>query len=194
MPRRLIKRYLPDPQKIRDHKTLRFLGPLLQDPNILHLNRRSVSGAFAVGLFCALLPVPFQMVLAAIGAIMARVNLPISVVLVWVTNPLTIPPIFFFAHQVGTWILGTPDLHMNFEFTTEWMTKELAIIWKPLLLGSLTVGIISAITGYVTIQIIWRRLVRRSWKLRCRRRRAAREAAIQATFQPTPDKENPGKK
>lgn len=190
MPRRLIKRYLPDPQKIRDHKALRCLGPLLQDPNILHLNRRSVSGAFAVGLFCALLPIPFQMLIAAVGAVMARVNLPISVMLVWITNPLTIPPIFFFAHQVGTWILGTPDLHMNFEFTAEWMTEELAIIWKPLLLGSLTVGTISAITGYIGIQVIWRRLVQRSWDIRCKQRHRKRKAALKAAFRTRPDKKN----
>ena len=110
MPRKLIKRYLPDHKKIREHKHLRFLGALLHDPNILHLNRRSVSGAFSLGLFVAFIPVPFQMVLSALGAIFFRVNLPIAVGLVWVTNPLTMPPLFYFAYKVGTWILQVPAI------------------------------------------------------------------------------------
>jgi len=189
MPRRLIKRYLPDPHKIRDHRHLRCLGPLLHDPNILHLNRRSVSGAFAVGLFFAFWPVPFQMLLAAVGAILTRVNLPISVALVWVTNPLTIPPMFYFAYLVGTWILGAPAVGGGFEFTPEGIGQELAEIWKPLLLGSLVCGVVSATVGYFAIQLIWRRMVQRSWERRRRRRRAARKAEIAAAFQA--EAENP---
>ncbi len=189
MPRRIIKRYLPDPQKIRDHKCLRCLGSLRHDPNILHLNRRSVSGAFAVGLFFAFWPVPLQMLLAAIGAILVRVNLPISVTLVWISNPITIPPIFYFSYLVGTWVLGTPALGVEFELTAEWITRELSLIWKPLFLGSLICGTISATVGYITIQIIWRRVVRRSWDRRCRQRRAARRQAVADAFQTDVEKE-----
>jgi uncharacterized protein (DUF2062 family) len=69
MPKRFIRRYLPDSHKIRDHKQLRWLGKILEDPNLLHLNRYSVSGAVSVGLFVALLPIPFQMIIAALLAL-----------------------------------------------------------------------------------------------------------------------------
>jgi uncharacterized protein (DUF2062 family) len=49
-----------------------------------------------VGLFCAFIPVPFQMLLAAPSAIIFSANLPVSIALVWITNPITMPPIFFF--------------------------------------------------------------------------------------------------
>ena len=174
MPRRIIKRYMPDPEFIRSHKHLRFLGTLLHDPNILHLNRRSVSGAFAVGLFMAFVPVPFQMVLGAVGAIVARVNLPISVALVWLTNPLTMGPMYYFCYKVGAWTLGTPPLNITFEFTPEWMLQELSHIWQPFLLGCFLTGLGSAVLGYASIRLLWRLHVQHSWKQRLLRRTKAK--------------------
>ena len=169
MPRNLIKRFMPDPKKIRDHKHLKFLGTLLHDPNILHLNRRSVAVAFSVGLFSAFVPVPFQMVLAAIGAIVMRVNLPISVALVWVTNPLTMPPIFYFAYKVGTWILNAPLQKIEFQLSMEWLMHELGLIWQPFLLGCFVCGVVFALLGNVFIRVFWRIHVGRSWRKRCKR-------------------------
>lgn len=166
MPRRIFKRYMPDHATIRDHKHLQFLGTLLHDPNILHLNRRSVSGAFAVGLFMAWVPVPFQMILGAVGAIVARVNLPISVGLVWITNPVTMPPLFFFAYKVGTWVLGGQPKKYHFELSWNWLMSELGAIWEPFLLGCLVCAIVSSALGYVIIRIFWRFHVIRSWQRR----------------------------
>lgn len=166
MPKNLIKRYMPDPKKIRDHKHLKFLGTLLHDPNILHLNRRSVAGAFSVGLFTAFVPVPFQMVLAAIGAIAIRVNLPISVALVWITNPLTMPPIFYSAYKVGTWILNAPVQKIEFQLSFDWLMQELGTIWQPFLLGCFVCGVALAMLGNLFIRLFWRIHVVRNWRQR----------------------------
>lgn len=156
MPKRIFKRYTPDYETIRNHKHLRMFGRLLHDPNLWHMNRRSVSGAFAVGLFWAFVPIPFQMVGAAATAIAARVNLPISVALVWITNPITIPPIFYSTYLLGTWIMGEPPQHHQFELSIDWMAASLGDIWQPLFLGSLLCGIIAAILGYLIIRGFWR--------------------------------------
>jgi uncharacterized protein (DUF2062 family) len=111
------------------HRHLKILGPLIHDPNLLHLNRRSVSGAVSVGLFIAFIPVPFQMLLAAITSIFVRVNLPISVGLVWVSNPLTMPPLFYFAYKLGAWILHAPPQHFTFELSFDWLSQSLGMIW-----------------------------------------------------------------
>lgn len=173
MHRKLIRRYLPHHDSIRGHRHLSWLGTLLHDPNLWHLNRRSVSGAFAVGLFCAFIPIPFQMVIAALIAIAARVNLPLSVMLVWITNPLTMGPIFFFAYKVGTWILGA-TIHPEATESRglEWALREMQVIWKPLLLGSFVCGTLSAMVGYCAVRTSWRLHLVGRWKAR----RAARKA------------------
>lgn len=172
MPKKLIKRFMPDHNTIREHKHLRFFGKLLHDPNLFHLNRRSASGAFAVGLFMAFVPLPIQMLLAASAAILFRVNLPISVVLVWLTNPVTIPPMFYFAYLVGTWIVGAP-VHMeqgSFQLSYEWLKHELGAIWLPFLLGCFVTGSVSALLGYFGVRGLWRLHLVRHYQQRKLRR------------------------
>ncbi len=166
MPKEFIKRYLPDHNEVKDHRYLRFFGTLLHSPDLWHLNRRSVSGAFAVGLFLAWVPVPLQMVLATATAILLRVNLPVAFGLVWITNPFTIPPLYYFAYLVGTWVLGSPTQISEFQVSWSWLESVLPQIWKPFLLGCLINGVSSAILGYYGIHFFWIWHVRDRWKRR----------------------------
>ncbi len=166
MPRKFLKRFLPHHQTIKENKHLQIFGDWLHEPNLWHLSRRSVAGAFAVGLFFAWMPVPFQMVLAAGAAILLRTNLPISVALVWLTNPVTITPMFYFAYVIGIWIVGEPVTDFSFELSFSWLFNELSAIWKPFLVGCFTMAASSSLIGYLSIQGIWRYsiLKRRSLK------------------------------
>lgn len=167
MPKQFIKRITPNHEVIRSHRHLQFFGQLLHDPNLWHINRRSCAGAFAVGLFMAFVPVPFQMILAAGGAILFRVNLPLSVALVWVTNPVTIPPVFFFAYLVGVAVTGQSADVSHFNFNLEWLSNGgLNTIWEPFLVGCLICGIVSAIAGYAVIRGLWRLHAVRQWEAR----------------------------
>ena len=105
MLKKLIQRYTPKPDTLKNHKHLKIFGDLLHDANLWHLNRRSAAGAFAVGLFMCWIPLPSQMIMAAGLAVLFRVNLPISVALVWVSNPVTMPPMFYFAYLIGAFCL-----------------------------------------------------------------------------------------
>lgn len=166
MAKKTIQRFLPNPNKIRHHKSLKIFGRLLQDANLWHLNRRSARGAFAVGLFFAFIPVPFQMVLAAATAIVFRVNLPISVALVWITNPVTMPPIFYCSYLIGTLVLNQPEQHFSFEASWPWFIESLTTIGPAFLVGSLVSASVAAIIGYFGIDIVWRRSVRKAWLIR----------------------------
>jgi len=156
MPRRLLKKLLPAAASVRTHRHLRLFGGRLQDGNLWHLNRRSVSGATAVGLFSAFIPIPFQMLLAAALAVFFRVNLPLSVVLVWITNPLTIVPILWVAYRIGAWLLGAPIDAMPADSTLEWITSRLSQLWGPMLTGLLVMATVSSAVGFIVVRLVWR--------------------------------------
>ena len=166
MPRHFFKQYAPDDKVLRDHKHMKLFGDMLHDPNLWHFNRRSVSGAFAVGLFWAMMPIPLQMVCAAACAIFLRVNLPVSILLVWITNPLTIPPIFYFNYKVGDWLTGGKYQCDEFQVSLDWLMDSIGEIWQPLFLGSFVVGVLLAVTGYLSIRLFWRLHVIRHYKRR----------------------------
>nr|WP_194334961.1 DUF2062 domain-containing protein [Mariprofundus sp. KV] len=157
---------MPDHKTIREHKHLRCFGTLLHNPALWHMNRHSVAKAFAVGLFFAWVPVPFQMVLGAGGAILFHANLPLSIVLVWLTNPLTMPPMFYGAYKLGAWLLGEELQHFDMELSFAWLQHEMSLIWAPFLFGCLVLGVVSALLGYFGIQVAWRRMVVKRWRKR----------------------------
>lgn len=170
MARKLIRRFLPSAATVKNHPSLRFLGDLLHDPNLFHLNRHSVSLAFFVGIFIAFMPIPGQMPLAAFAALLMRCNLPIAVALSWITNPITMPAIFFATYQLGRWLLGMPPILVSLELSWEWLVNEFSLIWKPLLVGSLLCGVMFGGLGYITIQLFWRWHVVKGWNKRKLRR------------------------
>lgn len=166
MPRKTLKRLLPRPDKLKAHKSLQVFGYLLHQNQLWHLHRRSASWACAIGLFCAFVPIPFQMVLAAAVAILCRVNLPLSIALVWITNPFTMPPIFYTCYLLGAFLLNTPPQPFDFELSFEWLGNKLVFIWEPFLLGCFVAGTVSAILGFFSMHLIWRYSVVKSWKQR----------------------------
>ena len=170
--RRLLRRMLPGAREIRGREFLRrVFGRMLLDAGLWRLNRGSVAWAVSVGLFMAWMPAPFQMVLAAGAAIALRCNLPVSVVAVWVSNPVTVAPMFFAAYKLGAWILGVPPTALEFELSLRWLFGGLGKVWEPFLLGCFVMGLASAILGQAAIRLIWRAHVMVSWRDRGIRRR-----------------------
>lgn len=166
MPKRIIKKYFPDSDSIKKHKHLKVFGTLLHNPNLWHLNRRSFAGAIAVGLFIAFIPLPTQMVIAAAAAIILHVNLPVSVATVWITNPITMPPMFYAAYWIGALIMDIPPNAQDFEFSIDVLMSSLGTGLKPFLLGCLVLGTSSAALGYALARGVWRWIVVKRWLAR----------------------------
>ncbi len=156
MPKKLIKKFLPHPKIITENRLIRLLGPRLQDPSLWHINRKSFSGAIAVGVFCSFIPIPVQMLLAALLAIIFRVNILVAVPTVWISNPITLAPIFYFCYRIGAAILNIRTDDFNFELSLDWLLTGMLEIWQPFLLGCFVVGTVSAVLSYLLAQFLWR--------------------------------------
>ena len=152
---------MPSHTRVKEHKYLRIFGDVLHEPNLWHVNRRSMAGAVAVGLFFAWVPMPTQMLMAAAAAIMFRTNMALSVALVWISNPFTIPPMFYFAYLVGTWVIGEPPQDFAFQLSFEWLADELASSWMPFLTGCLILATSSSMIGYFAVSQFWVYTVRK---------------------------------
>ena len=166
MPKKLFKRITPSAEFVRSHKSLAVIAHLLHDPNLFHLNRNSVSRAFAIGLGVAMLPVYGHMIISAALAIWLRANIAISMILVWVSNPLTFALILVIEYWIGARLLGVDStLAISDVNLFEWK-QLLADTWKPLLLGSLVLSLISSLLGYFLVSYFWRWEVLRKWQRR----------------------------
>ena len=153
--KKLLKRYTPKPEALKEHKHLGWLSAHLHHPSLWNFNRKSIAKAFAIGLFCAFIPVPFQMLLAAPSAVIFSANLPLSVALVWMTNPLTMPAIFYACYQLGAWLLDS-QIKQDFVISLESIWQLFDVIWQPFLLGCFLLASSSALIGYWSVHALYR--------------------------------------
>ena len=181
MPRKFFRKYLPDPEVLRRSRMVRGFGGLLHHPNFWHLNRRSVPGAVAIGLFAGLVPGPLQMLTALLIAIPCRKNIPVALIVTLYTNPFTIVPLYVLAYAYGRLLL--PGQHGPFIQPFEMNWSDLGASWhglldwmmalgKPLGVGLVALGLTLAALGYVVTYFGWRAYVVAAWRARARRRAA----------------------
>ena len=163
MPKRFISKYLPHSSTVTRHRSLRWLGSLLHDSNLWHLNRRSVASAVFAGVFASFLPIPMQMLLAASLAIYFHCNLPLSIALTWLSNPLTYAPIYYLCYRFGLVLIGQNHDPSNFEWSVDAMGTNFAHILKPLMLGCVVSGLIFGALGYLGVRMLWRLHIQHVW-------------------------------
>ena len=155
-------------------KLLRWLVLLRGSPE-------AISRGVAIGVFVAFTPtIGVQVGLAALLATLLNANRPAAVIPVWITNPVTIPPVFGFTYVVGCWFCAGPSgdhvaevLHSlvhKLQRHELWdMADQLRAVLSlsrgvllPLCVGGILVGFVAAAAAYFATL----RLVRRSHYLR----------------------------
>ena len=181
MVKKFLRKHLPHADEIRSHRAIAWFGGWLHHPNLWHLNRDSVAGAVAIGLFAGLVPGPLQMIAAALLAIALKKNLPVAVLVTLYTNPFTIVPLYVLAYEYGKLLLGGSDAVASIKpFEPDWsqgfaalkaMTDWALSLGKPLAVGLIALACTLAAIGYALVQIAWRLYVMRAWRRRQRRRR-----------------------
>ncbi len=180
MPRKFFRSLLPDGETVRANRYLAWLGTWLHHPNLWHLNRDSVAGGVAIGMFSGLVPGPLQMLTAALLAIPLKKNLPVALVTTLYTNPFTIAPLYLLAYGYGKLLLGAshhPVEVQPFEWDwARWIDSIQGLLhWalalgKPLAVGLVALALTLAVLGYAAVQLGWRAYVLLAWRARARRR------------------------
>ena len=172
--RKHLRRHLPDHESIRSHRWAALFGNTLLHPRLWHLNRHSAAGGVAVGLFCSMIPGPFQMLGAALLAVVFKVNLPLALVTTLVSNPLTIVPMYILAYNIGARLLSDtapfsappefvwPHFAAWIDTTFAWMLG----LGKPLAVGLPILALLMAVAGYGVVLAAWRIYLIRAWRHR----------------------------
>ena len=161
-----FKKYTPDKTVVEKYKILSWVGKPLLHKELWQFSKRSLCGGVAIGFFWAWMPMPFQMLPAAIFSIIFRVNFPLSLIGVWISNPITMPPMMYFAYLLGSKLLNLSPEYDSFKLSMQWIESSWNNIWEPLLAGSLILGIISSILGYITMYVIWKVFIYNKMKKR----------------------------
>ena len=182
MPRKFLRKHLPDVHTVRSYRLVAMFGTWLHHPNLWCLNRRSVPGAVAIGLFCGLIPGPLQMLGALLVAVPLRKNIPLALLVTLYTNPLTIVPLYLLAYGYGQLLLGMTQhgaLPME-PFLWNWSDlggslREFGAwtmaLGKPLAIGLLALALTLAAVGYFVMELAWRAYVVLAWRSRAKRRK-----------------------
>ncbi len=161
MPRKKLKKVLPSHEKIKEQKLLKIFGNFLHKKEIWSLSRKKVVGGVLIGIFVACLPMPLQIVLVTLLAIYFSVNLPISFLLIFTSNPLTMPILFYFEYKIGNIILGNTDyVEFNFESMYDNFDQIAISLW----IGAITFGIFASIVCAIFVNYFWIFSVKRSRK------------------------------
>ncbi len=146
-----LKKYSPK----RENINLGWLNKHLTDPELWKWNKKSIAKAFAIRLFCAFLPVPIHMLLTGILAVSFSANIMLSLLIVWVNNPITIVPIIYFTYKLGASIIGV-EIDPEFEFSFGYLMDNFWSATLALWIGGLITSILMATLGYFSIISIYK--------------------------------------
>ena len=126
----------------------------------LSINRRSVSRGVLVGLFWGFIPMPMQMLGVMATTPFLRFNVPVAISMVWLSNPFTMPPMYYMEYLTGNLILGKEGIE-DIELTMEWFSENWDAIIIPLYTGTAFYSIVVSSLVYFLINRLWIASVRK---------------------------------
>ena len=141
----------------------------------LSINRRTVTRGILVGLFWAFIPMPFQMVGVLAVAAIFRFNVPVAIAMVWLSNPLTMPPMYYIEYLTGNLILGRDGLD-GIQLSMEWFTNHWDDIIVPLYTGAAFYSIVVSPLISGAVNLLWIQSVKQEKQQKINKQKA-KEAA-----------------
>ncbi len=131
----------------------KIIAPMF-DRELWHPCRETLSSGLAVGLFFAMLPIPGQMILAALSAVKLRGNVPVAIAACWVTNPITQGFIWRLQESFGDLLRSAFNIPMVFGNAEVTVPALGTLNAGSFILGFLTMGILLMILTYPVIYLL----------------------------------------
>lgn len=128
----------------------------------LFVNRKMVTRALLIGIAIGLIPMPFQMFLVLGMIFFLKFNVPIALLMVWLSNPLTMPFMYYAEYTTGVYLLGME--HLVVEPSLEWFENNFSHIFIPLYVGTLFYMLTLSPLVYYVVDWLWIRSVRKERK------------------------------
>lgn len=125
----------------------------------LSANRKMVSKAVFIGLFIAFIPMPMQMLAVVAFIPFTRFNVPIALAMCWLSNPFTMPAMYYMEYMTGSFILGMETTPV--ELSVEWFSENIGNIFIPLYVGTAFYSVIGSSVGYYLVNHLWRSSVKK---------------------------------
>ena len=147
----------------RSEKLKAFIKKYKVAPEFLSTNRKMVSKAVFIGLFIAFIPMPMQMLAVLSVMPFVRFNVPIALAMCWLSNPLTMPPMYYMEYVTGSFFLGNEPLDVK--LTLEWFSDNIDDVFIGLYVGSTFYSIIGSFGGYWLVNHFWKSSARRDKNL-----------------------------
>lgn len=166
-----MKGWFPEREHLVRSRWLRPLARYLEDDRLWHMERGSVARGVAIGLFFGLLVPVAQFLLAVAVAIWLRGHVAIAAGATLVSNPFTFAPLYWFAHRIGSGLLGHSSAAAKAQATQAGAQTQAtaaadgwwAATWEavqaagaPLLLGLAVMAVLGALVGYALVWLLWR--------------------------------------
>jgi uncharacterized protein len=172
---RWIGRHIPTRESMEANRWLRPIAHRVLAPRLWRMTRRSVPRGVALGLLTGILIPLGQIPAAAVLAFPLRANIPVAAATTFITNPITMGPLWLLAYQVGRWVLQVDDVLPGDPVADAaddigWFHWLLAEAGPATVTGLATLSVLGAVTGFVVSTIAWRWWVARKWKRRSRQR------------------------
>ena len=155
--------------RAKDGKINDFIKKYKIPKEYLTINRKSISKGMAFGIFIAFIPMPFQMLAVLALTPFLLFNVPIAIFMVWLSNPITMPAMYYMEYQTGLYFLqenGLPDI----ELTLSWFENHLGDIVVPLYIGTIAYSLFGSLIVYLLINIFWIRSIEEYKRLKKVRR------------------------
>lgn len=147
----------------KNEKIKSFIKKYKVPSEYLSTNRRMVSKAVFIGLFIAFIPMPMQMALVLAMIPFFKFNVPIALAMCWLSNPLTMPPMYYMEYMTGAFLLGSEPIHV--EMTLSWFSNNIDDIFIDLYTGTLFYSVIGSFSGFWLVNHFWKSSVHRDKNL-----------------------------